>query len=99
MSTPLPPLSGPPDQVAIAARVREHFVAAMSDARRDFWRKWEEANSDAWEELMRDDVEQASAFESMLARRDAAWWIARRQKSLAALAREEFGLRTVADDG
>jgi hypothetical protein len=88
MNDDLPPLIGPPRDVARAASIRERLVLAMEDAARDGWRQFQRSRSDDWQSLMQAEEEQELAFAAMRAKTDAAWWIARRERTLAWLVRE-----------
>jgi hypothetical protein len=90
MDEELPSLVGPPRDVAQAASIRERFVRAMEDAARDGWRQFQRSRSDDWQALMQAEEEQTLAFAAVRAQTDAAWWIARRERALPSLVREEL---------
>jgi hypothetical protein len=94
MDEELPPLVGPPSDVAQAASIRERFVRAMEDAARDGWRQFQRSRSDDWQLLMHAEEEQALAFAAVRSKADPAWWIARRDHALSALVREVLQTRS-----
>lgn len=48
----------------------------------------ERSKSDDWEKFMEADLAQSFAFNLILAKTEAGWWIARRQSQLSAIVRE-----------
>jgi hypothetical protein len=88
MNEELPPLIGPPRDVAQAASIRERVLLAMEDAAREGWRQFQRSRSDDWPSLMQAEEERTLAFAAMRAKADAAWWIDRRDRPLASLVRE-----------
>lgn len=68
--------------------VRERFLQAMDLAGLESWRRFQRSHCDEWEQLMGVDLDQAFAFDLLRAKADAAWWLARREQTLAELARE-----------